>query len=303
MAKSSTQGPGTTAPRALLSPTENFVVGTSGSLLASTIQMPVLTWKFCTQQGIPLPDTIGGMYRGLGVRLSSVIPTNVATLVANGLLEKLFGASDEKPLTRLQRLICSFLAGVISSPIQSFMDNTILHQQRLQLGMFGTWQVLLKKYGFHAVRNGMLATALREAVGAVGFLLLTPLFSDLVKSKVRFGDAFLDKILMAFMGSFPAAFISSFITMPMDAAKTLCVIDMEKAKVKSTWHGIAMIARESGVKRLYRGFPQRTLVLVITMFVLPAVREIATAYKTRKLYGNHKEMHQQKGGDPRNQNM
>jgi len=237
------------------------------------------------------------MYRGLGVRLSAVIPTNVATMIANGLLAKAFGASDAKPLTRIQTLICAFVAGSISSPIQSLMDNTIIHQQRLVLGMADTWKVLLKEYGIHAALNGSLATAFREAFGSVGFLMLTPLYGEIVRKRLKFSDgftaSFIGKILMAFMGSFPAAFTSSFITMPVDAAKTICVADMEKAKVKSTWDGIAKIAKESGISSLYKGFPQRTLVLVITMFVLPTVRELAISYKTQKLYGK-KETDQQK---------
>lgn len=278
------------AVRALLTSAENFFVGTSASLLASSIQMPVLTWKFCTQRGIPMPDTFAGLYRGIGIRLSAVIPLNVTTMIANGLLERIFGASDAKPLSRLQKLICAFLAGCISSPIQSVMDSTIIHQQKLNLGMYATWKVLLRKFGIHALLNGTLATAAREAVGAVGFLMLTPLFADLAKSKLQMNDSsFFGKILMAFVGSFPAAFTSSFITMPVDAAKTICVVDMEKANVRSTWHAIAKIVKESGVTALYKGFPQRTLVLVITMFVIPSVREIAISYKTKKLYGKEQK--------------
>merc|ERR1712107_459229 len=118
-------------------------------------------------------------------------------------------------------------------------DTTIIHQQKLSLGMYQTWKVLFKKYGIHALLNGTLATAAREAIGSVGFLMLTPVFAEVVKSKFQLSDAtFFGKIFMAFLGSFPAAFTSSFITMPMDAAKTICVVDMAQENVKSTWHAI-----------------------------------------------------------------
>jgi len=231
-----------------------------------------------------MPDTIVGLYRGFDVRLSAVIPLNVTTMIANSTLEKLFGATDTKPLTRTQKIACAFLAGCISSPIQSLMDTSIVHQQRLGLGMFATWQVLFQEFGLHAFLHGTAATAAREAIGAVGFLILTPLFAELIVKRLNLGDGtFFLKILGAFVGSFPAGFTSSFITMPIDASKTISVADIAQVNVRSAWHAIYNIVNEKGVVALYKGFPQRTLVLVITMFILPVFRELAISYKAKKL--------------------
>lgn len=284
-----TASPAKHGVRALLTKGENFVVGAFGSLIASMIQMPILTWKFCTQRGVALPETWVGMYRGIGMRLSAVIPLNVTTMIANGVLENLFGATDTKPLTRKQKLMCAFLAGCISSPIQSIMDTTIVHQQRLGLGFVDTWGTLLNEFGIHALLHGTLATAARESIGSIGFLLLTPIFAEIVSATCDFGPGFWSKVALAFIGSFPAAFISSFITMPIDAAKTISMVDMGQVNVTSTWHATANIVNDNGVLALYKGFPQRTLVLVITMFILPVCRELAISYKTKMLYGSHSD--------------
>jgi len=273
--------------RALLTKGENLVVGTFGSLIASTLQMPLLTWKYCSQRGVPLPEAWGGMYQGLRPRLVAVIPLNVTTIVANGILEKLLGATDSKPLTRMQKLLCAFLAGCISSPIQSLMDTSIVHQQRLNLGLTDTWQTIFNEYGMHALTHGMIPTAARESIGAIGFLLLTPIFAELIAKRLNIGSSsFFSKIATSFLGSFPAAFVSSFITMPLDAAKTKSVVDIGLVAYKSTWHAIADTYQKHGLRALFAGFPQRTLVLVITMFILPLVRELAISYKTQSQYSS-----------------
>lgn len=272
--------------RALLSKFENLVVGVIGSLIASTLQMPILTWKYCTQRGVPLPATWAGMYQGLAPRLTAVVPLNVTTIVVNGILETLFGASDSKPLTRKQKLVCAFCAGCISSPIQSLMDTSIVHQQRLNLGFVECWQTLFQEHGMHAMTHGMLPTAARESIGAIGFLLLTPIFAELIGGKLKLGTAsFFAKIGTSFLASFPAAFLASFVTMPLDAAKTKSVVDIALVRYASTWHAVAETFQKDGLGALYAGFPQRTLVLVITMFILPVVRELATSYKTERAYG------------------
>ncbi len=59
--------------RVPLNPIENLVVGCVGGVMETTILMPVLTWKFCSQEGRPYPK-FPGMYRGVAVQAGSVAP-------------------------------------------------------------------------------------------------------------------------------------------------------------------------------------------------------------------------------------
>ena len=36
--------------------------------------MPILTFKFCKQEGRPMPTSVGGWYRGVGVQAGTVAP-------------------------------------------------------------------------------------------------------------------------------------------------------------------------------------------------------------------------------------
>ena len=47
-------------PRAILSGPENIAVGMVGGVTETCLLMPVLTAKFCLQEGRPLPTSIGG---------------------------------------------------------------------------------------------------------------------------------------------------------------------------------------------------------------------------------------------------
>jgi hypothetical protein len=55
-------------PRIPLSPLENLAVGAAGGALETCLQMPILTYKFCLQEGRALPTSMTGWYRGVGVQ-------------------------------------------------------------------------------------------------------------------------------------------------------------------------------------------------------------------------------------------
>jgi len=66
----------TTTPslvRVPLSPAENLAVGAFGGALETCLQMPILTYKFCLQEGRALPTTMGGFYRGVGVQAGTTV--------------------------------------------------------------------------------------------------------------------------------------------------------------------------------------------------------------------------------------
>ena len=71
---SSTTSITTGTNRATLSPLENITVGALGGAVEICIQMPILTYKLCLQEGRALPTNIAGWYRGVAAQAGTVAP-------------------------------------------------------------------------------------------------------------------------------------------------------------------------------------------------------------------------------------
>ena len=72
--------------RPSLSTNENLGVGIVGGCVETAALMPVLTWKFCLQEGRPYPK-FPGMYRGVFVLAGSVAPLTGMQMFFNGVFE------------------------------------------------------------------------------------------------------------------------------------------------------------------------------------------------------------------------
>eukprot|EP00493_Phyllostaurus_siculus_P009951 UN10088 len=62
------------AMRYQLTPTENLLVGMFSGTLETSAQMPLLTWKFCKQEGRAYPTNFAGWYRGIVVQAGKPCP-------------------------------------------------------------------------------------------------------------------------------------------------------------------------------------------------------------------------------------
>jgi hypothetical protein len=70
-------------PRVPLSPLENLAVGALGGALETCLQMPIITYKFCVQEGRALPRNASGWYRGVFVQASTVAPITAIQFMVN----------------------------------------------------------------------------------------------------------------------------------------------------------------------------------------------------------------------------
>jgi hypothetical protein len=70
-------------PRVPLSPLENLAVGALGGALETCLQMPIITYKFCVQEGRALPRNVSGWYRGVFVQASTVAPITAIQFMVN----------------------------------------------------------------------------------------------------------------------------------------------------------------------------------------------------------------------------
>ena len=61
-----------THTKATLSPTENLLIGAAGGAVETSFQMPIITYKFCSQEGRAMPSNIARWYRGVFVQAGEI---------------------------------------------------------------------------------------------------------------------------------------------------------------------------------------------------------------------------------------
>eukprot|EP00931_Biecheleriopsis_adriatica_P033896 TRINITY_DN19649_c0_g1_i1.p1 TRINITY_DN19649_c0_g1~~TRINITY_DN19649_c0_g1_i1.p1 ORF type:complete len:300 (+),score=51.90 TRINITY_DN19649_c0_g1_i1:86-985(+) len=269
-------------PRALLSESENFLVGIAGGTTETCVLMPVLTWKFCAQEGRPLPRSMSGFYRGVAVQAGNVAPITAVQMFLNGLFEKrIFGATDTDPLSDAGKIGAACLAGGCSSVVYSPVDLTMIHQQKRSMGPFQTLQWVHHAHGMAAIWRGMSATALREGIYTAGYLGLAPVLTCRLQEMPGWEEAHLTNALC---GSCVAGTLSALLTHPTDTAKTVYQADIKGVKYTSAITSARNLYAEGGVRAFYRGGLARTIRLCGAFFIVSSMREGLIQYKTHKLY-------------------
>jgi hypothetical protein len=194
--------------RMTLTGAENLAVGAVGGCLEVCIQMPILTYKFCLQEGRPLPSTVAGFYRGVGVQASTVAPITAIQFLFNGMLQGVIlkarsSSSDRNhhhhhhhhhhlgttttttatttttKLSDVETIAAAAGAGAISAVVYSPVDLLTIQQQKLGLNSVGkTVQTLVQDHGVRGLYRGFWSCVGREALYTAGYLGLAPVFTS-----------------------------------------------------------------------------------------------------------------------------
>lgn len=262
-------------PRAFLSASENVVVGSVGGIMETSLLMPVLTWKFCTQEGRPYPK-FPGMYRGLGVQAGSVAPITSLQMVTNGMFEKLVTGGGRQ-LTDLEAVGCSMAAGAVSALVYTPVDMTMIFQQKLGKSPLQTLRYLVTSHGSTSPWRGFGACASREGLYTAGYLGIAPVMTKYFMKQEGWEESF---FLSAVLGSSIAAVVANMGSHPIDTAKTVMQADVTGEKFKNARTAIVHLYSTNGIRSLYRGGLARTLRGCGAFFILSCLREKAIGNKT-----------------------
>ena len=264
------------AVRVPLSPVENLAVGALGGALETTLQMPIPTYKFCLQEGRPLPKSISGWYRGVVVQAGTVAPITAIQFMVNGLLQRLVLAGSSRSLTDSEMMATAAGAGAISSLVYSPVDLLTIQQQKMEMNLVKTSQALFQEYGLSGIYRGLFSCAAREAVYTAGYLGFAPV----ITSRLMEGSLFHERPLMAsIIGACIAGTTAAIITHPIDTAKTCIQSDMKGETWPSAIVAIQKLVHEGGIASLYRGMVPRTVRLCGAFFVCLMVRDAAIELK------------------------
>ena len=174
-------------PTTTLTPIENLSVGAVGGALETCLQMPILTYKFCVQEGRALPQSVGGWYRGVTVQAGTVAPITAIQFMANGIIQnaittfktKSTGAVTSPSLSGGEQIFAAATAGAISAVVYSPVDLITIQQQKLQLNPINTLKHIYQNYGLtHGLYRGFGMCVGREAIYTAGYLGLAPVITD-----------------------------------------------------------------------------------------------------------------------------
>lgn len=278
-APSSSSSSAVTTRRLPLSDVENLGAGALGGTLEAFLQMPLITYKICVQEGRPTPTNIAGWYRGVVVASSTIAPITAFQMGVNGAIERSWlsykGLKQNDKLTDGESIAVAAGAGVVSALLYSPVDLVIIQQQKMGLSAVSTTSAIMSQYGTNTIMRGLMSTVVREAIYTAGYLGLSPVLTKNIQErgivKNEFGASF--------VGACMAGTLSALATHPVDTAKTCYQADLTGKTYSSATSAMFTVYREKGIGGLYNGAAARTARLCGAFFIIGLVRDQAMQYK------------------------
>ena len=268
--------------RSRLTPFENLAIGAAGGALETTLQMPILTFKFSKQEGRPMPTTLSGWYRGVFVQAGTVAPITALQVMLNGLLGNLMLKGEKRELTDLEKMTTSAGAGAMSACVYGPVDLTTIQQQKLGLNPLQTLRHVMHEHGSTSIFRGFSACAVREAIYTAGYLGLGPVATvALVEGPMKENP-----FAAAVTGACFAGVAAGLLTHPFDTAKTCIQADMKGEEFRTARQTIPKLIRERGFTSLFRGGAARALRNCGAFYIVISLREYFIDYKTSQEQGD-----------------
>jgi len=260
-------------PRPALSDFESLLVGAIGGTIETSIQMPLITWKICVQEGRPYPKGLREWYRGVFINASGVSPITAVQCFANSLLQKAVLSGKNRPLNDIENLSCSAGAGAISALIYGPIDLLVIQQQKYVASLSNTFNIIRKEYGIFRIYRGLLSTMVRESIYTMGYLGVAPVVQ---KRLSDFNPYFHEHyVITSVVSAMIGGTFASLLTHPVDTAKTCVQSDLTGQKYPTaSWTLKHLYTKEGGgLHVLFKGVIPRTLRLCGACFVISQVRE------------------------------
>lgn len=282
--KNESQSPTSASVRIPLSPLENLSVGAIGGAVETCLQMPILTYKFCAQEGRAFPATVGGWYRGVGVQAGTVAPITALQFVVNGILQSIVRGREDanRDLTDFETISTAAGAGVISALVYSPVDLTTIQQQKLSLGPIATVRRIVADHGFiNGLFRGFFATAVREAVYTAGYLGMAPVITSHLFNEESLPLFKHNHLTSGIAGACGAGILSALITHPVDTVKTVLQADIGATQWKTSADVVpALFNSSGGIANFFKGVVPRTVRICGAFFICSSLREFAIDVKT-----------------------
>lgn len=266
------------AAKVPLSGLENIGLGAFGGIVETCIQMPLITYKICVQEGRPLPKQFGGWYRGVFANASSLAPITALQIFSNGVLANML-TGGKRETSEVETIVAAMGAGSISALIYSPVDLLVIQQQKLKMGPMEAIKHISKEHGSQMLMRGFSACVVREAIYTAGYLGIAPV------AKARLENLhpwFIENdVITQFLGSCIGGTTAAMLTHPVDTAKTCIQGDLTKTTYRSATSTVPQLYAKGGIGVLYKGGLARTGRLCGAFFIINSLREAAMRYKAK----------------------
>lgn len=268
-----------------LSEFEALMVGAIGGTIETSLQMPLITWKICVQEGRPYPTALREWYRGVFINAASLSPITAVQCYANQLLQTLLLSMTTSKLSEVQQLSCSAGAGAVSAFIYGPVDLMVIQQQKYVSSLSGTFNTIRQKYGALKVYRGLFSCMVRESIYTMGYLGVAPVIQDrLLTSDGSYGNYFrTNKIATSILSAILGGSFAAVLTHPVDTAKTCVQSDLEGTKYPNAISTTKHLYQTGGIPVLFKGVIPRTLRLCGACFVITNVRTQMMNFKQWRL--------------------
>jgi len=265
--------------RSQLTPFENAMVGVVGGITETTLQMPLLTWKYCIQEGRAYPKTPRGWMRGVSVQAGSLAPITAFQVLMNGVFERLV-TRGVRDLKQIESIGTACAAGACSALIYGPADLMVIQQQKLELNSaFATFKSIRARYGSLSLFRGISSTCVRESIYTGCVLGLAPIVFNMFK------DQGYSEVLCTVGAGIISGSIAALTSHPVDTGKTVMQADIGKVKYKTATQVISEFYKTKGIRSLYFGGLPRTLRITGACIIVASIRESAIRYRTLQEFG------------------
>jgi hypothetical protein len=234
----------------ILPPSHHLLVGMVSGTCETFLQMPLVTYKICRQNGNPFPKTIGGWYRGVLIQTSSIAPITAFQVWTNSILTKTF--INNSKVSSSEKISLAGFSGMLSSIIYTPVDLITIHQQKKHTSMLQTTKSIYRNNSIFSFWKGIAPCAIRESVHVGGYLGISPVLCNYIDQTTSMG-----KMYSNISGCLLSGITCSLITHPFDTTKT--IIQSDLTQKRSLFPFMRSIWKQEGLSYFYKGCIPRAL--------------------------------------------
>ena len=203
-----------------LSPSENLLAGIVGGTIETLINMPLIAYKFNSQNNDPMPKNVKGWYKGIIPQVSTVVPITAFQMTTNNLLTKFysdnFQYSKTNQISNQYKIGFACLSGTLSSLLYTPVDFITIYQQKTKLSITDSTIGVYQKYGLGTFYKGLFPCAMREMIYTGGYIGVAPILSNYISNNYM-----IDNNYSLIIGSIITGTVCCILSNPFDVVKTI----------------------------------------------------------------------------------
>jgi len=242
---------------------ENLALGLLSGCGSKMVNYPLLNWKNCMQQSLPLSFSPKLVYRGLPMAMINFGGTTGVQFSFTAAFQKKIAGGSNRALTPREEMSGAFLGGFFSGVACSIWELTMIQQQRFGGSLLSAPLNLVQRYGMSSLTRGMVPSMGRESLFSMAMLGICPVLQRELMHRYS-----LEENTALAAGALTSSVFAATLTHPLDTVKTCMQGDVAQQRYTSMRGTAALIAAEHGVaKGLFKGLSFR-IALISTAFFL-----------------------------------